>query len=243
MGRRVFQTLRRSAVRKLVGLQRRWAALRAQWLTRRETPELLKAYEAFRAANQSGSGRQPLKGRDLWSLLERFRPRFIAEMGSGTTSAVFALWALRRGARYVAYEHDQAWARVTEGSLRQAGIVDGLESPIRFVPSRVRGDGQATGFVESIPEDADFVYVDGPPCKIEGGRKVPNDDVVRLFDAGAVPRVVVVDGRVQTVDLIRGHPVGRAYSFEPSYIYCYRRGLWGLALRCREHTVFARADA
>jgi hypothetical protein len=88
--------------------------------------------------------------------------------------------------------------------------------------------------------DVDFVYVDGPPCRLEDGRKVPNDDVVRLFDAGGWPRVIVVDGRIDTVDLIRFHPEGWRYRFLPSFVYCLRRGLWLEGLAAREHTLLVR---
>lgn len=224
---------------KFAGLRRRFLKNNAVKFTSNETPELLRAYAEFGRHSQSGSPRQPFKGWELWNLLEKYKPKSIAEMGSGTTSAVFALWARRNGAKYVCYEHHPEWAKVTESCLRDSGLVD-QESPVRFVESRVREDQAATGFVESVPEGVDFIYIDGPPCKLDTGEKVPNDDIIRMFDNGHIPNVIIVDGRLETVDLIRQHKYSDLYEFEPSLVYCSRRGLFLRAITAPEHTIFSR---
>ncbi len=223
---------------KIGGARRRVAAARARTATERDFPELLRAYAAFAAASQISSSRQPFKGWDVWQLLERFRPRHIAEMGSGTTSAVFALWAQRNGAQYVCFEHHPQWAELTQRCLNESGICAGRPTPVRVVASRVREDGAATGFVEPIPAQADFIYIDGPPCLLPNGRKVPNDDIERLFSSGVRPLAIVLDGRLETVDLIRNHPVGRYYDCELGYAYGLKRGRLGPTVGGREHTVF-----
>lgn len=233
-------TLQAFAVRKYVGLRRRAQNIEARQFTVARTPELVRAYQAFREASQSGASRQPFKGRDLWRILETAAPNSIVELGSGTTSAVFALWAKRRSASYVAFEHDAHWAEVTERCLRQVHLVDGSNATIKHVPSKVREDQRSTGFVHPIPRDTEFIYVDGPPCLLENGKKVPNDDVSRLLDAGGLPRMIVVDGRIETVDLILAHPKASQYRFFPSYVYSLRRDRWRDALAAREHTVLVR---
>ena len=228
------------AIGKYVAAIRRLQEAEARKFTRSHTPELIGAYQAFAEASQSGAGRQPFKGRDLWRILEATKPASIVELGSGTTSAVFALWARRAAAHYVAFEHDPHWADVTGSCLARFDLVDGEGSRVKHVPSRVREDQGATGFIEEISADAELVYVDGPPCRLSNGRKVPNDDVTRLFDSGGLPRVIVVDGRLDTVDLIRSHPRGARYRFLPSFVYSVRRGLWLSAIAGREHSVFIR---
>jgi len=226
-------------VTKIAGLRRHVKTREAISFTTTRTPELMTAYEYFARNSQSGSPRQPFKGWELWQLLEKYQPKSIAEMGSGTTSAVFALWAKKHGAKYVCYEHHSEWAKVTESCLRETDLIQG-ESPVRFVSTRVRDDQMATGFVKSIPEDADFIYVDGPPCTLENGSKVPNDDVVRLFDKGYKPEVIIVDGRLDTVDLIREHEIGQFYDCSLSLVYCLRRGRYLDVITAPEHTVFKR---
>ena len=232
--------LQRWVVRRVVAARRRIENVEARMFTRAHTPELLRAYEAFAEASQSGVARQPFKGRDLWRILEATTPASIVELGSGTTSAVFALWAARKATLYRAFEHDARWAAVTTDCLKRGRVLEGGASAIRHVMSRVREDGGATGFVDPLPRDADFIYVDGPPCRLESGRKVPNDDVTRLLDAGGQPRVIVIDGRLETVDLIRSHPRGSGYRFLPSYVYALRKGKWRDAIAGREHTILIR---
>lgn len=227
-------------VNRIAATRRSEAIASARQETQSKFPELLQAYAMFGDAHQISSDRQPLKGWDLWRILEQTQPRSIVEMGSGTTSAVFALWARRHSAQYVAFEHHPDWARVTQHCLVKAGLIDPDRPVVRVVASRTREDRQATGFVEPIPEHADFVYIDGPPCRLEDGSKVPNDDIIRLLESGARPATIVVDGRWETVDLIRRHPAGREYKCAPEYAYSHRRGLWGDAMTGREHTLFIR---
>lgn len=229
-------------VGKTMAAQRRIANRRARQFTAADAPVLIKAYAAFAENGQSGSPRQPFKGHDLWRILSRAKPRSVVELGSGTTSAVFALYGQRSGAAYVCFEHSQEWAAVTEGCLRRVGLIDAEDSPVRVVGMAVREDKSASGFVEPIPLDADFIYVDGPPCPIVEGRKRPNDDVVRLLEVGGKPRWIVVDGRTETVELILRHPLGEQYTAELSYIYALRHNLWGAALAFREHTILYRRD-
>jgi hypothetical protein len=224
-------------VGRLMGLQRYAAWAEAGRFTRAHTPVLLDAYQAFARTSQSGVPRQPFKGHDLWKILQRFQPRKIVELGSGTTSAVFAHYAQRHGADYVCFEHNAQWAAITEKCLREAGLI-GSDSPIKVV--EMAADDSASGFVAPLPDDADLIYVDGPPCPIIGGVKKPNNDVPRLFERGGRPRCIVVDGRLETVDSIRRHPSAKGYSFEASYVYALRRRLWGEALRFREHSIIFR---
>lgn len=229
----------KAVVTRVAGLRRRAETAQARRDTEADMPELLEAYRAFARGQQSGSVRQPFKGWDLWRILVDRRPAVIAEMGSGTTSAVFALYARRHGARYVCYEHSAEWATVTRDCLAEAGLAgDGIE--IRTVEMREDPDRPATGFVEPLPTDADFIYVDGPPCPTRDGVKWPNDDVVRLLEAGVAPATIVVDGRVETVDLIRRHPAAGAYEVQPSFVYALRRGGLGDALGFREHSILRR---
>ena len=238
----MWNGLTQFAVGKALALQRRGASRRAEIETRRQTPELLAAYAEFSKGNQSGSPRQPFKGWDLWRILEQSRPRKIVELGSGTTSACFALYARRQGVEYQCFEHSPEWAKVTADSLAKAGL-DGEGIQVRTVASRIDEERQCSGFVEQLPNDADFVYIDGPPCPVRNGRKWPNDDIVRLFDSGGRPATIVVDGRISTVDLIRGHAAGGQYEVDLSYVYAFRNGRIGDALRFEEHTVFRLRDA
>jgi hypothetical protein len=225
-------------VTKWIGLRRRFQTQEARRFTKARTPELIQAYAAFKETQQSGSPRQPFKGRDLWKILQRARPQSIIELGSGTTSAVFALWSQRYGSTYYAYEHHEGWADVTNKCLQKAGLKRSDVPLIISVPTRLNSAQSEVGFERNIPDDVDFVYVDGPPCTLADGRKIPNNDVYRLLDRGMLPKTIVVDGRIETIDLLLQHPLIVRYRFSPSLDYCLRKKELIGALIGREHSVF-----
>lgn len=222
---------------KVQGFKRRIENKKASAFTSRQAPQLIKAYDFFGQQSQLGAPRQPFKGWDVWRLLDVMRPGFIFEAGSGTTSAVFALWAKKHGARYLCFENDPVWAGVTENCLRQSNLI-GKRSPVRFVEAILDDRGESIGFKDDIPVGADFIYIDGPPCKLDKGKKVPNNDMNRCLENGARPKVVVIDGRVDTVDMVNTHSSRYLYDFFPSFVYCLRRSLWKQSFFAGEHTRF-----
>lgn len=204
----------------------------------RDAPQLSVAFAEFAQANQSGASRQPFKGRDIWCILEQVKPTSIVELGSGTTSAVFALWAQRHTARYTAYEHHEGWCKVTARCLESAGLNTAPGPGIVVHPIEPSEGETSVGFCEPVPADVDFLYVDGPPCVLESGTKVPNHDATRMLDRGILPKAIVVDGRTETVDLLLRHSAIDRYVFKPGLAYCLRKGLFLQALAGREHTIF-----
>ena len=225
---------------KWVGMCRRWQLREARRFTSQSTPDLLVAYAAFSQAQQSGSPRQPFKGRDLWKILQAVQPKSIVELGSGTTSAVFALWSQKFGVSFTAFESHEGWSKVTSQCLAQAGLTPAAGLGVVCVPTQLKEDQSSIGFEQPLPSDVDLLYVDGPPCVLESGRKVPNDDAARLLDRGILPKAIVVDGRGETVDLLLKHPAAARYVFTPGLAYCVRKGLFIQALVGREHSVFLR---
>jgi hypothetical protein len=225
---------------KYVGIKRIWQFKIARKATRKDAPQLLVAYAAFGRTQQSGSPRQPFKGWDLWKVLQVVRPQSIIELGSGTTSAVFALWSQRSGASYTSYEHCKEWADVTVQCLTEAGLAPAAGEGIICVPTQVSDDHSSVGFKQPLPHDSELLYIDGPPCVLDSGQKVPNDDATRLLDSGALPKAIVVDGRVETVDLLLKHPAIGRYTFLPGLAYCLSKGLFRQVLAGREHSVFLR---
>ena len=218
---------------KFQGLKMIFYRRKALKYSENHLPILLEIYKNFNAGNQLASPRQPYKGWDTYMLLEKFKPSYIVEMGSGTSSAVFSLWANQNNSKYTCYENHPHWGKVTKDILNEKDI----EIDIRIIPDRVSEDGKTTGFKEIIPEGADFIYIDGPPCKVNG-KKVPNDDILRFFDSGGRPRTIVVDGRVATCDLIINSDIGIKYNFYPSFVYCLRNSKWLKSIKSGEHSVF-----
>ncbi|NJM31802.1 MAG: hypothetical protein HC848_01585 [Limnobacter sp.] len=171
-------------------------------------------------------------------ILQTIKPKAIVELGSGTTSAVFALWSQKNNAAYTAFEHHEGWAKVTSDCLQEAGLAPAHGPGIVCVATQSSADESCVGFKEPLPENADFLYIDGPPCMLKNGRKVPNDDAIRLLNRGVLPKAIVIDGRTETVDLLLKHPAIARYAFKPGLAYCLRKGLFIQALAGREHSLF-----
>lgn len=208
----------------------------ARSLFQNELPEILESFENFGKNGQISSDRQPIKGYDLWKILERRKPKFIVELGSGTTSAVFATWAQRNQATYISYESHEGWHKVTTDSLKNISLFQ--DSDIRYVPSIPNESMTATRYTQPIPSGADFVYIDGPPCDLPNGKKVPNDDILQFLNSGERPRTIVVDGRIETVDLIRAFKSFQLYDFFPSFNYSILKDFDLKKMSTTDHSVF-----
>ena len=48
-----------------------------------------------------------------------------------------------------------------------------------------------------------MVYIDGPSVKKIDGKKMPNQDIFKLFDCDILPKVIMVDGRNAVVNAIK----------------------------------------
>jgi len=201
---------------------------------------ILESFEKFSTLGQisssSKNSRQPIKGYDLFILLDKYIPKKICELGSGTTSAIFSSWSNKNNSEFVAYASFEKWTKVTIECIKHLSKNSDLE--ILYVPSEISPDQSATRFSKPIPVGSDFVYIDGPPCILETGKKVPNDDIILFFESGNKPKTIVIDGRLETVDLILNHEYSSHYKFHPSYQYARMNNRLLDSLSFREHTIF-----
>ena len=210
---------------------------KANSFTKKKYPEINFSYGQFKINGQISAGRQPIKGYDLWKLLIKYKPSNIVELGSGTTSAIFSLYSKKFIAKYIAFESFDSWREVTINSISN---ISGFNENILFVPSQVNNNSSATLFTKIIPSDVELLYIDGPPCTLENGSKVPNYDIILAFDKGILPKIIVVDGRHETIDLILKHDYIIKYDFYPSFSYSVDNNLFFDGLYCREHSFFVR---
>jgi hypothetical protein len=200
-------------------------------------PEISKSYQQFKEFGQISSNRQPIKGYDLWKLLNKYSPKNIVELGSGTTSAIFALYSKTNNSNYIAFESHLNWLNVTQNSISKISL---HQNDIQFVKTEINEIGTATHFCKIIPNNVDFLYIDGPPCTLDNGKKVPNDDIIIAFANNILPKYIVIDGRHETVELILNHNYSNLFNFYPSLNYSINKNLFTQALYCREHSVFIK---
>ena len=226
----------RSLCWRFYTLRMRLVGLRARITGRLRNDQIVAAHRTFSSNGGRGDNDQLNRAFELLDLVDTVQPRNIVEFGSGLTTAVLALYARRTTARHVSYEEDPRWADITRHSLKALGLA---VDPICMASAVSMSQGNRAYDVEPTTE-ADFVYVDGPSSKQTPGFKGVCLDMIRLWDQGARPRAIVIDGRFPTVDQMRAHPAAASYDVLPETHYLMVADPRSASGPYRRHTVFLR---
>ncbi len=170
-----------------------------------------KEYERFERIldlyRKSGGLRHIFQGYKMFSLsrlLEEEKPLAVLELGTGTTTAVFADYIRKReGTKLVSIDESEFWlekskelAGITEKNTRMELIHAKKIFIDNVFPKEVKYDIQ-------FDKSFDFVFIDGPSLRVDG---MKHKDAINsnIFDIASsqLPRVIVVDIRKSTVDAI-----------------------------------------
>ncbi|MGH6926642.1 MAG: O-methyltransferase [Propylenella sp.] len=148
----------------------------------------------------------------LLLLIRRHRPKLVLELGSGSSTVLFAA-ALRAngGGRLISVEHDEAHARHTAQMLEQAGLSSWVTQEIAPLTERRVGDRTFSWYaldplLRTLNEKIDFLFVDGPPGKIQSLSRYPALPILAPYLA---PRAIVFvddggrDDELQMIELWR----------------------------------------
>jgi len=115
----------------------------------------------------------------LFHLIRRHRPKLMLELGSGSSTVLFAAALRANGVgRLISVEHDPAHARQTKETLDQAGLSDRVELlNVPLVETPVNGRSfqwyDLSRRLETLGEKIDFLFVDGPPGKMQSLSRYP----------------------------------------------------------------------
>lgn len=197
-------------------------------------PKIITGFAAIHEATGT-SGMHAAKCVDLLRWLNRTRPRHIVELGSGRTTLALAAYASKTKARMTVFEQDQGWADL----LRPLASAIYPDLELLVVPLVARPLGAS--FSLAVPSNCDFLYVDAPYVPSTGEFATASGrpayyDAADLLEAGGRPTAIVVDGRVDTVDLIRA--ASQSYQFHPSFDWASANHDTAAAMRLPRHTVF-----
>lgn len=201
-------------------------------------PEIATKLEFF--DQKAGKSKSNYEQRlcEILQALQDIRPARICEMGSGRSSLIFSVWAERQAIEYTAYEQLEFWADVSN----QATQAFSSKKHVEFCEIQ---DVERLGarFVKDIPPDTDFIYVDGPTlseCKgcVTYSGKAAFTDVPDFIRRGGKPKLIMVEGRTATVDLIlaEAKKSGLKFKFLPSFYWALQRARYKDALACRLHS-------
>jgi hypothetical protein len=115
----------------------------------------------------------------LFHLIRRHRPRLIVELGSGSSTVLFAA-ALRANGngRVIAIEHDAEHARHTTAMLAQAELSDRAEivvAPLKDLPlsGGIFQWYDLQPVLSAISDKIELLFVDGPPGKVQSLSRFP----------------------------------------------------------------------
>lgn len=216
-----------SAVRRNLRKKLRRARLkRAHAQHRAQHPEFYRGNDEILERYRAGGGLnhiyQDYKLASLRALLQERRPKLILELGSGSTTAVFA--------DYVRHAPDSRLVCVDESevylgkALAIAGIEDGdprFEKLIRDQMLVRDDDGKvvARRYSGDFPGNYDLVFIDGPSGSDEQGvrhKAAYSADILDIVRRHP-PKTIVVDGKFATVAAIREH-FGDLYRVFPSEV-------------------------
>ena len=166
-------------------------------------PRLIEAFAEFERTSGTHTRDVLYRAADIVDWLCRICPTSIHELGSGRSSLVFSLWAKRHGIPYMAFEQGADWVSMTSAAIESLGGAG------RIVHTQTRRLGErGIRFSADIPDDADFIYVDGPI-----GSPV-NFDVSDHLGRGCRPRTILVDGRTQTCEHLASLPEAMNYDVQ-----------------------------
>lgn len=115
----------------------------------------------------------------LFHLIRRQRPKLIMELGSGSSTVLFAA-ALRAngGGRIISVEHDSEHVERTRTMLRHADLLDRVELVLAPLVD-VTLNGRTFQWYDlgaklaTLAEKIDFLFVDGPPGKVQTLSRFP----------------------------------------------------------------------
>lgn len=174
--------------------------------------------EAFRTAGGLKHDYQAYKLHSLREILLAQRPRRILELGTGTSTAVFADYVREHGGELWSIDESAEWLG---NSRRLAAIEEGDDRfHLLHADKRVVRDGGRPveiGYdLELGAEGFELVLVDGPSLRIDGERfkGAVNPDIFDIVER-APPRTILVDIRAPTVHAL-SRRLGDRYHCEVS---------------------------
>ena len=167
---------------------------------------------------------QAYKLASLERVLDEHKPKSILELGSGSSTVVFAEYARKNNARLLSIEENAGWA---EKFKKNVGADDKIQ--IRICDRVTLKDRVPPEIRYDLPADEHFdcIFIDGPPLEFDGVKRKDSINS-NVFDFKGTP-LIIVDGRYSTAkeiarryandynlflsDLIDEKPVGKNYNY------------------------------
>lgn len=121
----------------------------------------------------------------LYRRCEAERPSVVLDVGSGLSTAVFALYASRYGARVVSLEHDPKWRDAIRARLARVKLLSHVEIVCKPLRRMAGGVWYGVDLKNVLGDDrVQMAFVDGPPRDL-GGRALVVPSIAPHLAPGA----------------------------------------------------------
>lgn len=175
---------------------------------------------------------------DILKIFKKFKIKKVAEIGSGRSSIAFALLSKIYEFKHVAYEQDTKWVEVVNKYISK------LDSNASVIFAQLISIENG-GFLEHEINNCDLLYIDGPTVKKSAKHhtsfgKPEYYDAINYFKSGIFPKIIMIEGRFDTVELVKNSEYSKLYNFYPEYIYSYKTNNYYQMLFFRRHSFFIK---
>jgi len=145
----------------------------------------------------------------FFHLIRRQRPKLMMELGSGSSTVLFAAALRANGSgRLISVEHDEAHAKHTAALLAQAGLSERAELVLAPLSDLALNDRTFQWYglgplLETLSEKIDLLFVDGPPGKVQSLSRFP---ALPMLAPHLAPRAMVIvdDGaREDEIEMVK----------------------------------------
>jgi len=153
----------------------------------------------------------PWRALDQLKIL-KLNPINIVELGSGSSTGIFAKYVNENQDRsLLSVDESEVWASLTKKALTKFGA--SFNNKVQIKVSKKVEDKDGSSYEMELPDQIDLLYIDGPTLKREGRKKFPNLDIIKLFRKNVFPKIIMIDGRIDTVNLILSSTQRKKYKY------------------------------
>lgn len=174
---------------------------------------------------------------EINKIINKYNIKKIVEIGSGRTTFIFNLYS---NLDITSYEQDKRWIEILTSYFKK------IKLKYNIIHSNVikYKNGAKLNFKESIIPD--LLYIDGPYINRKSefdtftGKPAYYD--FEFFFKKNMPKIIMIEGRTDTVDEILKNKNSINYKFYPEFIYCIQRKKYFSAFAFRRHSLFIKKD-
>ena len=209
------------------------------FINKKNHDTLLEISKNINRVNQSDAPDLIYRCKDIEKIIKKNKPIEVIEIGSGRSTLAFALLSKKYSFQHIAFEQSQEWVKLINKYIQNMKI---LNSKVTFAPIIQVENG---GYLKHDIKECDLIYIDGPTVvkKKDLGTfsgKPEYYDIINYFNENIFPKVIMIEGRNDTVEMIRKSKYAKLYKFYPEYSISYKKNDYYQMLFFRRHSFFIK---